>query len=209
MWLPRLSQGSVSFPQADNFQDGTTQNWTDGAGNNASNIGTGGPAGAGDRYLQVVSGAFGGGPRLVVFNESQWVGNFSSKGITGISMSLQNFSGGTLPIRIAIREAFGGSGTPGYASSVPFNLAADGQWHTAFFSFSAGSLTGINSPQPLATDLANVADFRILSSASPSLIGDSISAKIGVDNITALPEPGALALIGLGIAGIWLKRRKA
>jgi hypothetical protein len=53
--------------------------------------------------------------------------------------------------------------------------------------------------------LANVADFRILSSASPALIGDAVSGRIGIDNITAVsavPEPGSFALLGFGIAAI-------
>src|ERR1043166_6927501 len=123
-------------------------------------------------------------------------------------MDLRNFGSIALPIRIAIREGTGGSGTPGYASTTAFNLAADGQWHTAVFSLAAGTLTPINSPQPLATDLANVQEFRLLSSGSPSLLGDSISARIGGDNIAAIPEPATIALTAMALAGVWMLRRR-
>jgi len=195
----------VSLGQIDNFQDGTTQGWGDNA-QISVNITNGAPAGANDHYLQVSSGTFGGGQRLVTFNRSQWTGNYVAAGVTGLTMDLRNFGPSLMPIRIVIREGTGGSGTPGYSSITAFALPADGQWHTAFFSLDAGSLTPINSPQPLATDLANVPELRLLSSAFPATIGDSTSGQFGVDNIMAVPEPGSMALIGLGFIGL-VKRR--
>src|SRR5262249_18278751 len=127
----------ITLGQIDTFQEGTTQGWVDPAFN-TSNIANNGPAGAGDHYLQIVSGTFGGGVRLTAFNRAQWLGNYISAGATGISMDLRNFGPNALPIRIAIREGTGNSLTPGYASTVAFNLPADGQWHSAFFSLSAG-----------------------------------------------------------------------
>ncbi|PWU20084.1 MAG: hypothetical protein C5B50_04820 [Verrucomicrobia bacterium] len=198
--LPRLCAG-ITFGQTDTFQDGSTDGWGDPAGN-SSNISTGGPGGAGDRYMQVVSGSFGGSSHMVTFNDSQWLGNYTAAGVTEVTMNLKNFGPSAIPIRICIRQSSGGSATPGYCSTTAFNLAADGQWHNAVFLLDAADLTPVNNPQPLATDLQNVGDFRILSAASPSGIGDSINAEIGVDNIhaTAVPEPGAAALIGLSLA---------
>jgi hypothetical protein len=204
---PALALG-ISLGQVDDFEDGTTASWTDGVNGNTANITTGGPAGANDNYLQISSGSFGGQSRMTVFNRSQWVGNYLAAGVTAISMDLRNFGSSAIPIRIAIREGTGGSSTPGYASTTAFSLAADGQWHTAVFSLAASDLTPINSPQPLTTDLANVAEFRLLSSASPSTLGDVISARIGVDNITAVPEPATIALTAFGLAGAWMFRRR-
>lgn len=192
---------AISFGQVDTFQDLTTDNWGTPA-NNTFNISSGGPAGAGDAFIQVSSGTFGGGLKLLTFNQSQWTGDFLDAGVSEVVMNLKNFGSTILPIRIAIREGTGGSSTPGYASTVAFNLPADGAWHAATFFLNAASLTPINSPQPLATDLANVADFRILSSASPSLLGDNISAQIGIDNISAVPEPATGALLVIGLIGL-------
>ncbi len=202
---PPLAFG-ISPGQTDNFEDGTTQGWN--PGTTAVNISSGGPAGINDNYLQVSAGSFGGSARLVTFNQTQWLGNYLAAGVTGITLDLRNFGSNALPIRIAIREGAGGSTTPGYASTVPFNLPNDGAWHLAFFALDSGSLTPINSPQPLATDLANVADFRLLSSASPNTIGDAISGRIGVDNITAVPEPASIIPAGLALVGVWGFRRR-
>jgi len=97
----------VTPGQTDNFEDGTTQGWTDGQGNNTANIVTGGPAGAGDNYLQVSSGTFGGGPHLTVFNRSQWSGDYLAAGATNISMDLKNFGSGFLHMRLVIRDCRG------------------------------------------------------------------------------------------------------
>jgi len=198
--FPRLCMG-VTFGQIDTFQDGSTDNWGDPAGN-SSNISNGGPAGAGDRYMQVVSGSFGGGSHMVTMNNAQWIGDYFGAGVNEITMNIKNFGSSAIPIRIAIREGTGGSATPGYSSTTAYNLVADGQWHSATFLLDAADLTPINNPQPLNTDLQNVADFRLLSSGSPALIGDFISAEIGVDNIhaTAVPEPGVLAFAGIAVA---------
>jgi hypothetical protein len=115
-----------------------------------------------------------------------------------------------LSMRIVIRESAGGATTPGYASSTPFLLPPDGIWHHAVFQLNSASLTGFNSPQPLSIDLANVNDFRLLDSAAPSGVGDVVTGQFGVDNITAVPEPSALALILMAAPLAWpLLRRSA
>ena len=202
---------AISASQTDDFENGTTLSWTDGSGGaNVANITTGGPAGANDNYLQISSGSFCGSARLVTFNQSQWVGNYAGAGVSQIAMDLKNLGSSTIPIRIAIREGTGGSGTPGYASTTGFSLPADGLWHHAIFALTAGTMTPINSPQPFATDLASVQDFRLLSSTAPSLVGDSISARVGVDNITTVvPEPGALMAASLLLAARFMSRRSS
>jgi hypothetical protein len=51
------------------------------------------------------------------------------------------------------------------------------------------------------TFLTNPAEFRILSEAAnppTSLDGDTILATVGIDNITAVPEPAAISLFAAG-----------
>ena len=123
--------------------------------------------------------------------------------VAGLKMDLKNFGTASLPIRIAIREGSSGSGTPGYASTTAFSLPNDGQWHkSVFFPLTASTMTADQQPKTFATDLASVLDFRLLSSISPSTIGDSFNARFGVDNITAVPEPGSARLAAL--AGLLL-----
>ena len=179
------SAWAIVVGQVDSFETGNSQGWIEGT--NGIAISAGGPAGNSGHYLPVTSGA-GAVPRLLAFNNAQWIGDFATAGVTAVDMDLKNFGAGALPIRIAIREGSGGSTTPGYSTSVAFNLPADGVWHHATFSLSAGSLTAINSPQPLAMNLTNVADFRLLSSVAPATIGDAITAQIGVDNVEQCPS---------------------
>ena len=186
----------INAGQVDNFQDGSLANWTSGGGGAGQvNVATGGPSGANDRFIQIASGATPLAPRLLMFNDTQWIGNYLAAGVTQVAIDLLNSGAAALPIRIAIREGTGGSTTPGYSSTNPFNLPSDGAWHHAVFLLDAADLTAVNSPQPLATDLASVKDFRVLSAAAPSTIGDMLTAQIGIDNITAVPEPASALLM--------------
>lgn len=55
--------------------------------------------------------------------------------------------------------------------------------------------------------LANVTTLRILpAAAGPSWKGDKGSASLGIDNITAVPEPMTLSLLSIG--GLALLRRQ-
>jgi|GEM_PF-1644898 hypothetical protein len=183
---PTLTFG-VTPGQTDTFQDGTTDFWTDGnLGDNVAVIADGGPAGISDAFLQVSSGAFGGSERLITFNDTQWIGDFAAAGVTAVEMDLKNFGSNDLPVRIAIRSAAGNSATPGYSSTTPFSLSADGAWHHAVFLLNDSSMTPINVPPPFAAMVTNVMDFRLLCSANPATMGDRMDAQIGVDNIKAI-----------------------
>jgi hypothetical protein len=196
----------ITLGQVDTFENGAVAGWA--VVNPTLQIN--GPAGSADHYVQVSSGASGQQSNLQMFNQSQWLGNYLAAGVTGVEMDLKNLNfTGADSIRIAIREGTASSITSGYSSTIAFNLPVDGQWHHAIFSLAAGSLTGINSPQPLASDLANVVNFGILSSVSPSTMGDPITlGSLGVDNIHALPEPSSISILLSGIVGIALLRRR-
>ncbi len=179
----------ITLNQVDSFQ-GSTDNWARG-----TEINDGGPTGTGDGFLQVSSGSFGGRSKLITFNQSQWTGDYVAAGVCSVSMSLKNFGSSALPIRITIRDQTGGQTTPGYSSTNPLMLPADGQWHTAQFNLTAADMTAVNpfggTLDPFSVVLANVADFRLLSATAPAIVGDAISAQIGVDEITALPPPNS------------------
>jgi hypothetical protein len=188
--LPEAAEcATIALNQVDTFQ-GSTDNWTSGLGaGNLLDVGTGGPNGTGDAFLQVSSsGGTGADSKLITFNQMQWAGNFTGAGVGSVQMELKNFGTASLPIRITIRDLTGGQTVGGYSSTTPFTLPNDGQWHLAKFNLNAASLTAVSSPiDSLAVVLTKVADFRLLSSAVPSVIGDTISARIGIDAITALP----------------------
>src|SRR3972149_6756512 len=84
----------IESNQFDNFQDGTLQGWGTGVTNpNPPVVVTdGGPTGAGDAYLRLTSNGSGqAGGRLVVFNTGQWTGNYTTSGVSHISMYMNNF----------------------------------------------------------------------------------------------------------------------
>jgi hypothetical protein len=151
--------------------------------------------------LEVESGSFGGGPRLLTFNDTQWTGDFVTAGVDDVAMDLKNLGGASLSIRIALQQSSASSGSPGYVSTTAFSLAADGNWHHATFLIDSADLTGLNGAGPLTAFLTSIGDFRLLSSNSPALVGDPISGQFGVDNIQALsvPEPSCILAALLGI----------
>jgi len=185
---------SVTPAQVDNFQDGTTQNWTNGGAPAIVNVPDGGPSATGDKFLQVTSTGLGSaGSRLITFNTTQWAGNYNSAGVGAISMDLKYISLGDpmtdiRPIRLAI---FNPLTFTGYAStdSVPggaFVLPNDGAWHHWVFTLSSDSMTAIGTPPAFSTQLSNVPELRILGSAAAGTSGDKVVAQLGIDNVTAV-----------------------
>jgi len=186
---------AITFPQADDFQDGTTRNWTNGAGGQGvTNIASGGPGGATDKFLQVSSGDFPARPRFVTFNITQWIGDYNLAGVSAIGMDLKYVGVGdpmvdVQPIRIALFDPINKAG---YASNNSvaggaFSLPNDGAWHHWTFALTSSAMTAVNTTNTLAQELSNPPQLRILSSAAPSGQGDFLSVDVGIDNITAVP----------------------
>jgi hypothetical protein len=210
--FPSLGPAQITLGQIDTFESGTTLNWTNGAAPGALSVVGGGPGGASDQYLQVTASGSGPGGSLTVFNRTQWLGNYVAAGVNGIGVDLLNPGSSALTIRIAYRAGTTTSSTPGYVSTNGFNLPGDGLWHHAVFSLSDASMTPIGSPpSPFSTFITQPAEMRIIDSTLPSLNGDFVNARLGVDNIQAIsipvPEPTLyLALAtAAGLAG-WLRR---
>jgi hypothetical protein len=85
------ASSAIAVGQIDNFQDGTTSNWSNGniiGTVSVTNIATGGPAGAGDRYIQVTADGSTSGGKLTSFNRDQWLGDYVAAGITAIDVDL-------------------------------------------------------------------------------------------------------------------------
>lgn len=220
--LPAVGKAQVAPNQVDTFESGTTLNWTNGQGGIGESVPAGGMGGPNDRYLRVESG-IGAATRLVAFNRAQWTGNYTAAQVTQIEMDLINLSATALAMRVAFRTGTSGSTTPGFVSSVPFSLPADGQWRHATFRLTDADFTPINSPpmtfsqllsQPPSAQSPNGGppEMRILHSPTPALQGAVVTAAFGVDNIRAVspvPEPagGLTLLLAAGLAAA--RRRRA
>ena len=112
---------------------------------------------------------------------------------------------------VTIRDVAGNSSVPGYSTTNPYMLPADGQWHLAEFNMTAADMTAVNptggTMDPFSFVLSNVAEFRILSSTVPAVVGDMITAQVGIDDITALPPPQASVWTGASSTSARLRRR--
>jgi len=204
---------AISVGQIDDFEVGTRQEWQMGfsgaTSSNMTNIANGGPAGAGDNFLQVVAdGTLVAGGRLTFFNTLQWSGDYLGAGITAITLDLNNISS-SQPLNL--RLGFNGSGGL-FTTTASVSLASDSGWTQASFSLLPADLTsvsgrsGLTGFDALAT-LGNVTELRLLNSASPDWTGLPVVATLGIDNVSAVPLPPAAFLFGSGLIGLCMWRR--
>lgn len=214
--LAPIASANIIGP-VDNFEDGTTQGWLVGllgAPHPAPpvNFSNGGPLGVDDNYLQLTSvGGSGAGNRLTVINVGQWTGDYTSAGITGIGMDLNNLGATNLSIQLYLENPIGGPPTDSAITSAIPLLAGSGWTHVEF---AVDPLSLIKLTGNVDTLLTNVTSLRIFHSLDPVFPGPPVVALLGVDNITAdgtngnvVPEPYTLILIGLGLAGFFAQEK--
>jgi len=197
----------VVVGSASNFNGSDTQGWTNGFVDDPQVL-PGGPGGAGDGYLRVTSDGSGSGGKLTVFNnDPQWTGNWLASGVTHVSMDFFNFDpqGRTLYMRMSFLMA-AGPGQPAYCTPA-FQVPADGQWHHAVWEISQSALQTAGSPLPYDIAMEGITQVRIFYSVNPSSVGTNFASSVGIDNVTALPAPGAGAALVLLCAGSARRRR--
>lgn len=199
------ARADIVFGQVDTFEDGTTMGWSHGPISPAppTNIPSGGPGGVDDNFLQNASlGGSGAASRQIMFNQSQWAGDYISTGVTHIHALVRNPGTSDLYLRVALE----GDIAETWGSTTAFHLPAGAGWQPVTFQLTDAGLTQISGTDPLATVLADVRELRILSVASgPDWFGDILVGTLNIDNITAAPEPASAALL---IAGLGLVRRR-
>ena len=197
LWLEALEDRrmlAVSLSSLNDFEDGTTQAWSEGGSRTSSpnpptNISTGGPGGAGDSYVQNVStGGNGAGGRWIMYNTSStWTGDYVTAGVTRITAQARNTGPEAVPMGIAIGTAnvrFGGNW---WATTSPVSIPNDGAWHSVEFGLDTAGLTQVQGNASLNTVLSGANVLRLVANATPSHIGStSLSGTtIGMDNIRA------------------------
>jgi hypothetical protein len=203
--LATAAFGQITLGHVDTFQDGTVMNWSGGAV--IENV-DGGPAGPGDRYFQITSSGGGGaGSRLACFNDFQWSGNYIAAGVTSIRMHMRNQSGLELNMRLAL---WGTSFSSQFTSTNPIVIAPGTGWQIVTFSLAQSDLTRVLGTGTYTQVMTNVNRFHIRhQTGPPGNNGSAIEAQIGVDNITAVPEPASVLAIGMGLAALYIRKRKA
>ncbi len=215
------SAGAITLGQVDTFQgiaNPAEVNWRNGA-NTVALVPSGGPAGAGDAYMQLSADGGGQGGRLVAQTytvppsfTSQWTGNYIGAGVTAIEFDLLNQSAVTLSIRIAFKTDTG-QASSGYLSLQRAVLAPGSGWQHFSIQITPTMLAAIGGPAAYNTFFQNgFVEMRIINEAgTTNLNGDPVVGMLGIDNIRAIPEPTvtALAAAGLFLLGaLWLRRRR-
>jgi len=200
--LAPAALAQVSLASLDTFEDGSLSGWLGATRSNA----LGGPAGAADRYLRVDNG--GTGQKVATFNaDARWSGDFQSARVTAIQADLTNFGPASMEIRLAL---FGGNAITGggrWTSSTAVVLAPNSGWRTVTFNLDQPSLTSVLGSVPYPTLMATVTQIMFRHDpGTPSSGGAAGDGLIGIDNVRAIPTPGAGGVLLLG-AG-WLGRRR-
>jgi len=185
---------AITLGQVDDFQDGTTQNWE--GGSNQSNVANGGPDGAGDRYLQVSASNFHLGTR----NQVQWVGDYLVEGVDELVFDLNNFGPNAVALRVSLSD-----GTTTFTTTNETVLASGSGWVSASFLLSEAELTRTQGTGTLDQTLAGVTNLLLRHDPdpiSPPGQANFVTATIGIDNVTALPEPRMSLLLAAGLPAL-------
>jgi hypothetical protein len=195
-----MSHASVTLSQVETFDSATA--WQIGNQNLGiptirPNIG---PNGTDDFALQTSSSVgSSAASRLIIFNTSNWAGDYTGSGVTGLSMDLRNTGSSDLFMRIAVNGPGGWFVTDGQAVNTGLGYA------TYLFDLSSAGLSPAKANGPdlgtnAAATLADVTQIRILHSFEEnSSRGEVANATLRIDNITAIPEPRIAVLTSLAL----------
>jgi len=205
---------AITIGQMDTFQTGTTEGWFAGGlgmgmvpPTPPHVIANGGPAGAGDQFLEITADTdTGAGSRVVAINGAQWAGNYLAAGIGGIAMDLRNLGTTDLTIRLLLEDPMMAPPVDEAVTTFGAALAAEGDWTHVFFPISPSALTVLRGNA--TTLLGNTILLRIINSPTPT---EAITERgvLGVDNIQAqVPEPATFLLAGIALIALGLSRRR-
>jgi len=143
---------AITAGQVSNFQDGTTQGWVMGpVAPLPTNVATGGPAGAGDKWMRAEPGA-----HLAFFNPSDWAGNYTSAGVLDVGIDLLNPNANTLDNIADMRVVLFGPSGSRWSSKNFVVVPTDNVWHHYTFSLRQSDLTQVVAGDTYASTMANV-----------------------------------------------------
>lgn len=188
--------GAITLGQSDGFDAGSLDGWSSGVVHPAPPVALpdGGPGGVGDGYLQLTAlGGTGAGSRLVAFAGTAWTGDWLAAGVDAVSLDLNNHGPDALSLRLYVV----GNGIVAITRDA-ITLPAGGGWTHARFDLHPDALDG----SPAA--LGQVFELRLYHGMAAVYPGDAVRVTLGVDNVTAVPEPASALLLA---GGLWWMRR--
>lgn len=173
---------AITLGQIDTFQDGTVMSWSGGAA--PTNIATGGPAGAGDRFLRITASTPGGpGSRIGTHNNAQWGGNFALAGVTVIEVDMRNEGAVPLEMRLVLM----GQAATQWVSNNANVLPPDNQWHRVTFLIMESQMTQTVGAETFQAVVGNLDRMMFRHDAgAPGNGGTQVTSQLGIDNIEAL-----------------------
>jgi hypothetical protein len=177
----------------DNFEsEATTLGWTGGA--SPTHIASGGPAGAGDAFLQITTTAFG---HLATYTDAaEWTGDYAAIGAARITVDLMSPpTSAPLPVRVVL---FGPSDTSNRWTSTDAQIVPnDGVWRTYTYGLASSDLTSVSGFATYSQMMANVVRMMLrFDPDGPDASGPTVpipGGTLNIDNITlaAAAEPQA------------------
>ncbi len=186
-----ISAYGVTPESVDDFENLTTQGWSEGAGQGGPNPNPptvnadGGPMGTGDAYLDnVSSGGSGAGSRQVIFNTgAAWTGDFGTADITQVSVDIRVDAASEDPASIR----FGMEGTNGdrFVSTNAVDVPNDGNWYRIVLPVADSTMTRVSGTGTLAQTMASMAESRLIHGPSnPAWQAQPFDGTVGYDNIS-------------------------
>lgn len=198
-----VSAQAIVLDQIDTFQDGTVASWAGGAA--PTNIATGGPAGVGDRYMQLsATQSNGPGSRLATINLTQWIGNYTTAGVTVVELDMANPNAVPLQMRAVLH---GQTGTQ-WVSTQAVVLPANSGWRRVTFLIREADLTRTIGDESYAAVASNPERFQLRHEVgSAGVNGTAQMGQLRLDNIgarnVATVRPSTLTRVaGRHISGV-------
>lgn len=168
------------------FNAGTTEGWAGGA--TLEWQPSGGPLGEDDSFL-LITGTGGNGPGSIpatFIDGSDWIGDFSSPGITALTVDVMTpIDSNPIELRLAL---FGPDNTNNrWTSAEAIHVANNGLWQTYSFAISETDLVRVRGNASFEDMIVDVQRLMLRhDSGTPSAGGSSLRGSFGIDNIALL-----------------------